>query len=242
MGRWMRTRVLVAGLFLAVPLAASAEYIVINNGLDCSNPGNVIDQDTYQGDTLYVRNVGCPPGWPEVGNPFDDCPSPGDPTEVCVEVGGFVSYMHVYDFSTVTMNDGSVMELYSHRSSTVAVRGGWLWNLRGHDSSSVTMSGGDLQASIFGEDSSTVTIMGFGFAVDGDPVPYGDVAAQYGALTGMLASGEPLNGGFCQGGGVCTGTITLAFAPQVPSLSLWGCLAMVSCLLGFGLVQGRRLR
>ncbi len=177
-----------------------------------------------------------------MGNAFDDCPSPGDPTEVCVEVGGFVSYMHAYDSSTVTMNGGEVMELYTHHSSPVTISGGWLWNLMALDSSTITVSGGEVEASVFADGSSTITITGFGFAVDGNPVPYGDLTAEYGALTGTLTSGEPLNSGFCQGAGVCTGTIRLVFGPQVPSLSVWGCFGLVSCLIGFGVVHGSKLR
>ena len=97
----MRVLVLVAGLLLAFPVAAGAADILINNGLDCSNPGNVIDHDTYQSDDVYVRNVGC--GTPNPGSP---CPSPGAPTQVCVEVGGDVHGLNAYDSSTVAMSGG----------------------------------------------------------------------------------------------------------------------------------------
>jgi hypothetical protein len=51
--------------------------------------------------------------------------------------------------------------------------------------------------------------------VDGVPVPYGDLTALTGTLTGTLASGEPIDNAFQQGGygGNFTGTITVAHEP-----------------------------
>jgi hypothetical protein len=56
--------------------------------------------------------------------------------------------------------------------------------------------------------------VGGNFEVDGVPVPYGNLTAETGTLTGILASGDPINNGFWQGGGVYTGTITLEYAPE----------------------------
>ena len=45
-----------------------------------------------------------------------------------------------------------------------------------------------------------LTIVGSNFAVDGNPVPYGDlVAGSSGTLTGTLASGDSLNNEFLHG-------------------------------------------
>jgi hypothetical protein len=55
--------------------AAGAADVVINNGLDCSNPGNVINDYTYEDDDVYVRSAGCPPFG--AINPDDPRPSPG---------------------------------------------------------------------------------------------------------------------------------------------------------------------
>ena len=98
----MRVPVLVAGLLLACSIPAGAADVVVNNGLDCSNPGNVIEDATYQSDRVFVRNVGC--GTPDPGSP---CPSPGAATEVCVEAGGNVYGLYVYDSSAVTMSGGT---------------------------------------------------------------------------------------------------------------------------------------
>ncbi len=61
-------------------------------------------------------------------------------------------------------------------------------------------------------------------------------------LTGRLASGDSIDIlGFQQGSPSHSGTIRLSFAPVVPALSTWGYLALVSCLIGFGVVYGRRV-
>lgn len=352
----MRAWILVAGLLPALSGPAGAAVVLINNGLDCSNPGNVIDHATYQSDDVVVRNVGC--GTPDPGSP---CPSPGEATEVCVEVGGEVSNLWVYDSSAITMNGGTVgQELFARGSSAVTINGGlvergmeavesssvtmndgavkiwvliadlasltlnggalaeglyvqvfnsatftmnggWVELLRAEDSSSVTiedgtvaqdveaygssavtlkggtvqnvvaaydstsfmMSGGSMIALLaFGSststisggtwqgllgaiDSSTIEVMGSGFAVDGSRVPYGDLSAETGRLTGRLASGDPVDNAFHQGGGDYTGTITLTRvlpAIRVPALSLSGKLLLAAALIGFGAVHRRRSR
>jgi hypothetical protein len=82
---------------------------VINNGSAPPNAENVIDgADDYTGDQVYVRNVGCPTGWPAVA-PGGSCPSPGAATEVEVVSGGSVGDdLRVYESSTVTMSGGTV--------------------------------------------------------------------------------------------------------------------------------------
>ena len=334
----MRVWVLVAGLLLACPIAAGAADVLINNGLDCSNPGNVIDHVTYQSDDVYVRNVGC--GTPDPGS---DCPLPGDATEVCIEVGGDVHGLNAYDsstvamsggevsylvgaydsstvtindgwvvnrleaqgfsnvmlsggrlennlsasgssnvtldggtvdglleaygFSSVTMTAGEVETLVAQDSSTLAIRGGTVsflleaWgssvitisggtvasSLTAFSSSTVTLSGGTVEGWIHALHSSNITIMGTGFAVDGTPVPYDDLSAQTGVLTGRLVSGDSINNQFVHAGYPecttfpCTGTITLAPpAIGVPALSLSGKLLLAAALLGIGVVYRRR--
>jgi len=280
--------------------SARAADILINNGLDCSDPGNVIDDSTHGSDHVYVRNVGC--GTPD---PWSPCAAPGDPTEVCVDEGaevedlavldsstvtmssGLLSGLSAYDFSTVTMSGGFSFGLGTHGSSTFTFRGGQLFSLiawdsstvtmsdgrssdltacdsstitmsegwldfllatgfstvmisgglatglGATDSSTVTMSGGTVGLNLSATGSSTITIVGSNFAVDGSPVPFGDLAAQTGTLTGRLALRDPINNVFQQGGGDYTGTITLAPPGYlvVPALSRSGYLALVSCLL-----------
>jgi hypothetical protein len=49
--RLTKCLIVAAALMLAVGGAEHATAIVINNGLDCSNPENVIADDTYSGDS-----------------------------------------------------------------------------------------------------------------------------------------------------------------------------------------------
>ena len=65
----------VSALILTMGAPARAVPIMINNGLAPPDPANVIDDATYSDDSVYVRNVGCPPGWPAV-LPLTSCPSP----------------------------------------------------------------------------------------------------------------------------------------------------------------------
>jgi hypothetical protein len=102
----MRRLFLLAVLLVAVP--THADTIMINNGLAPPTPANVIDYFTL--DNVYVRNVGCPPGWPSVF-PTDPCPSPGAPTEVVVVDGGFVPWLFAHDSSAITMTGGRVWTL-----------------------------------------------------------------------------------------------------------------------------------
>ncbi len=85
--------------------------------------------------------------------------------------------------------------------------------LQSHGDSIATIRGGVFREAIQAYDASTVFIAGSGFEVDGNPVPYGDLTALSGILTGTLASGEPLDLWFGQGGGTYTGTITLIPEP-----------------------------
>ena len=117
-----------SALVLAVGGSAHAATIMINNGLAPPNPENVIDAaDDYSGDEVYVRNVGCPPGWPAVF-PYDPCPSPGAATEVEVasggQVGGSGDWVYLSDSSTITVNGGTVGALVAQDSSTVTTNGG----------------------------------------------------------------------------------------------------------------------
>ena len=61
-------------------------------------------------------------------------------------------------------------------------------------------------------------MVGAGFEVDGIPVPYGDLTALTGTLTGTLLSGDSLYAEFGQGSSYYTGTITLVPEPTTALL------------------------
>ncbi len=221
----------VLGLVVAVAGTSSADVTcvsnqcVINNGLAPPNPENIIDDWTYQDAFVHVRNVGCPPGWPGSGFPVDDCPSPGPPTEVEMADDGEATYLFVYDSSTVTMTGGSVLSgiVQALDSSTVTMTAGSA-RLRANHFSTITVTGGMISQYLSTYDSSTITIVGRGFEVDAVPVPYGDLTAQTGRLTGAFASGDPVDNVFYQGGWTetpctlaspCSGIITLVSLPVI---------------------------
>jgi len=137
--------------------------------------------------------------------------------------GGTVGNLLVVDSTTVTVNGGAV---------------GSLWLL---SSSVVTLVGGSVGETYLGS-GATVEVVGRGFAVDGGPVPYGDLVAETGTLTGRLASGDLLDMQFDRGTAPDAGTIRLVEARPVPALSRWGYAALVGCLVGFGLVYRFRRR
>jgi hypothetical protein len=86
------------------------------------------------------------------------------------------------------------------------------------------MSGGQVQQFIYAANNATIEIIGSNFAVDGNPVPYGDLADSSGVLTGTLESGEPISNIFYQGGalGVYSGTIRLVPEPDALLMLLAG--------------------
>jgi hypothetical protein len=283
----------ILGLVAIANTASAQDDTMINNGQAPPSSDNVIDAaDDYS--TVFVRNVGCPPGWPG-GSAYDPCPSPGAPTEVQVVDGGEVDLLYTYesstgtlsgglvrilliawnssiitvnegsslgdvdvfDSSTLTMNGGEVGGLQVHDSSTVTINDGWIANnFRVNESTTITMNGGIIDSNVFigalgglatmaitggaivgniateelstvtlsggwvggslrAEDDSVITIIGNDFEVNGLPVPYGDLEALVGHLTGTLASGHSVDNTFRQGGYDDTGTITLVeYVPE----------------------------
>jgi hypothetical protein len=156
--------------------------------------------------------------------------------------GGLVDHiMCDGDSTTVTVRGGTVGFLRPRvPSTTVTVSGGTVNSLEPINYSTVTVVGGSvLQAE---PRASTIVVIGRGFAVDGSPVPYGAVAEDTGTLKGMLASGDLLDMEFDLGTGPSRGNIQLVEARAIPALSIWGYAALVSSLMGWGVVHRRRRR
>jgi hypothetical protein len=77
---------------------------------------------------------------------------------------------------------------------------------------------------LYASDSSVITISGIDFMVDGTPVPFGDLSALTGTLTGTLTSGDFIDNVFYQGGyaGTYTGIIRLVPEPSTAALLALG--------------------
>jgi hypothetical protein len=170
-----------------------------------------------------------------------------DDSTITLSGGTVMNRLEALNSSTITMSDGYVGEnLDIMHSSTFTMTGGTVDNeVVVGGSASFTMSGGEIGGELHATNTAVITIVGYGFEVNGSPAPYGDLTVQTGTLTGTLASREPIDTEFHQGGGLYTGTITLAPPGYlvVPALSRFGYPALVCCLTGFGLVGlavGRR--
>jgi hypothetical protein len=128
--------------------------------------------------------------------------------------GGAVKVLDCSMSSSATVSSGTIHSIHTASFATVTVSGGDVRFVTSFNWSRVTLSGGSRLAMLEAKGSSVITLVGSGFAVDGVPVPYGDLAAPTGFLTGTLASGDRLNETlFYQGGGSYTGTIRLVPLP-----------------------------
>jgi hypothetical protein len=156
-----------------------------------------------------------------------------DDSTITLSGGTVMNHLGAHGSSIITMSDGYVgSTLYVENSSIFTMTGGFVGDtLEVHSSASFTMSGGTIGGQLHAGQSSTITIVGYDFAVNNNPVPYGDLTAVFGRLTGTLASGDPIDNIFYQGGGSYTGTITLVPEPSTALLLAFGLV---------GLAAGRR--
>jgi len=179
---------------------------------------------------VLVRDAGCGPG-------IDPCSAPGLPTTVNIEAGVVTGAAAVYDSSSIVMNGGElggdlsasgeanfVMSggtlhdrLDANEASYVELSGGSILGfLAASEDAFVAISGGQIGQFVYAANSATVEISGTNFAVDGNPVPYGDLTDPIGVLTGTLESSEAISNTFYQGDGTgfYSGTIRLVPEPD----------------------------
>lgn len=220
---------------LALPTAALAAFVVIENGSAPPDPANVINDDAHISDSVFVRNAGCPPFWPS-GSPQADCPAPGPPTDVEIgvnaEIGGHVTTL---DGSNLLIRGGTIGgSLLSKDQSQITMQGGSVADdLKSLSASTVYLEGGTIQNDLLAYANSRILVSGSGFAVDGSPVPYGPLVAEVGHLTGTLDSGDPIDNDFVQGGSVYTGDIILSDPDAgVPDVEVNGMDGIVDVLVG----------
>ena len=178
-----------------------------------------------------------------------------DSSVLVLEGGNVGAILDVYGDSSLHMSGGTVGDfLYARSSSEITVSGGRIDGNLNAFSAEVTLSGGSIGGDLSLNGTGTVhwsggtvdgeliafhedcllEIVGTGFAVDGVPVPYGDMSATEGSLTGVLDSGHALDNVFVQGGGYrpgvgnYNGTITLV--PE-PTQTLLGACALATLAL-----------
>jgi hypothetical protein len=122
--------------------------------------------------------------------------------------GSVTDYVAASGFATVKMSAGTVGTfLAAFTSGRVELCGGSVGGeLSTNELGSVLWSGGAVGGLVVADGSSTITIEGTGFAIDGVPVPDGPLPDQTGTvcgtrvLSGTLASGEPFANPFAHDG------------------------------------------
>jgi hypothetical protein len=165
-----------------------------------------------------------------------DYVAPMKGTTVNLVNNGYISSdLEGFGISVVNILGGSIADdLQANDSTTLSLSGGTIGDtFYVSDNSNATMSGGSVgELSIF--DNSSLTIIGSGFAVDGNPFGYGELTSILGGsyqnepqrrLTGTLDSGESIDNIFYIGNDA-----SIVLVPE-PSTLL---------LLGLGAVMLRR--
>jgi hypothetical protein len=173
-----------------------------------------------------------------------------DSSVLVLEGGSVGEILDIYGESSLHMSGGTVGDfLYARSSSEITVSGGRVDGRLSALSAEVTLTGGSIGGNLSLNGSATVywsggtvdgelspyhegcllEIVGSGFAVDGVPVPYGDLSATAGWLTGVLESGHTVENGFVQGGE--HGTIRLVPTPEPTQTLLCACALVTLALL-----------
>lgn len=134
------------------------------------------------------------------------------------------------------------------------VAGASVYGISTHGASKVTVNGGTIAAALDAYDSSTITIFGDDFSVNGHAIGYGPVPSLFGDLAGTLAFGESFALHFCHDGCTVfrvssdgtitpiphTGTIILAPEPGSATLLGFGCVVLHAWRRrGHGLAKAR---
>jgi len=120
--------------------------------------------------------------------------------------GARVFSLYTHDSFKVTMSGGEVpLVLDAYDSSQIIISGGTVSRLYARDSSKAIMSGGIIKTDMVLTTNAELTLDGSNFAVDGNPVGFGEITSllggdysnePYRTLTGTLANGDILNSPF----------------------------------------------
>lgn len=97
-------------------------------------------------------------------------------------------HITIHTASTIAKN------VFTNSMGTIVIEdaeiAGWLW---AQGMSLIELRGGTVAEELESRGTSVLEIYGTAFEVDGAPVPYGELAATSGTLTGLLGDGSPLD-------------------------------------------------
>lgn len=135
-----------------------------------------------------------------------------DYSKINVSGGSITGNIESYGDSQISISNGSVTHLFVRDMCQVDISGGSITYARFWNNSQVHMSGGTIVGvgviGLIVEDSSTMTIYGSDFAVDGQSLEYGVLTSVLGGsssseplrhLTGTLNNGDSINNDFLIG-------------------------------------------
>ena len=168
--------------------------------------------------------------------------APGIQTTVNLLDGSRIDYMlEAYEDSRVNFVGEHLgrMGLRAYDRSQAQIYAGWVGRaIQAWDNTKVDMSGGIFFAELASGNLAVITVHGSDFAVDGEPVGYGELRSVLGGypyddpvrhLTGTLANGEPIDNDFHIGNDA-----TIVLVPEPATLFLLG-------LGGLDLLRKRRM-
>ncbi len=242
---------------LATSTAWSSDIVIINNGLAPPTPANVINASNRYptADYVVVQNAGCDvtvespcyaPGAPttvriESGGTVGTVLGNGQigvfESSALELTGGEVNLIALNDSSTATISGGTANSSPQVRNaSRLMVIGGIVrGGVAAIQSANVTISGGtftktDYYSStvyFYASESSTITVVGTGFLLNGSAVGYGAITATSGRLTGTLLSGDPIDVQITR-----NDVSSIVLAPTIPVAEPSSALLLSSAVIG----------
>jgi hypothetical protein len=109
--------------------------------------------------------------------------------------GGSIQSLYFSSDAAGSISGGLISSLEITYGAPLSISGGTIGALSSYDATATVEGGSVSEIHVLTRDA-TVFLRGSGFAVDGFPVPYGDLEALTGTLTGTLASGDAISSVF----------------------------------------------
>lgn len=121
-----------------------------------------------------------------------------DRSQLTISGGEIGAHVYAREYSRLDISGGvikSQVQVFDNVEATIS-GGSISGNVDAWGNSRVTISGGSIGEHIAALESGLITLVGRDFAVDGEPVGYGDFASGYstsGSITGILANNDTLD-------------------------------------------------